>query len=194
MSIILNNICKQYGDNIVLDHFSFTFKDNKSYCIMAPSGQGKTTLLHILMGLVEADSGNISGLDQYVIAPVFQENRLCENLSVGTNIKMVSREKISSQKITTLLDQFLLPSSLRKTVRTLSGGMKRRVALARALCSQGNLFLFDEPFKGLDISTKEAVMHIVKKNFEGKTAIWVSHDPDEAEFMGSEIVRLGGTA
>jgi NitT/TauT family transport system ATP-binding protein len=198
MSIILNNICKQYGDQIVLDHFSFTFEDDKSYCIMAPSGFGKTTLLHILMGLVEADSGTISGLDDYVIAPVFQENRLCENLSVATNIKMVCREKCSSSELSELLNQFLLPGSMKKTVRTLSGGMKRRVALARALVrihanahnSQKNLFLLDEPFKGLDLSTKEAVMQIVKHSFKGKTAIWVSHDPDEAEFIGSEIVKL----
>ncbi len=191
MAIVLDNIFKQYGDQIVLNHFSFEFQDNKSYCIMAPSGQGKTTLLHIMMGLVEADSGTVSGIDQYVIAPVFQENRLCENLSVGTNLRMVSREKLSSQKLTTLLDEFLLFGSLRKTVRTLSGGMKRRVAIARALCSQGNLFLFDEPFKGLDIFTKEAVMRVMKKTFAGKTALWVSHNPDEAEFMGSEIVKLG---
>jgi NitT/TauT family transport system ATP-binding protein len=190
MSIILKNICKQYGDQIVLDHFSFTFDDEKSYCIMAPSGKGKTTLLQIMMGLVEADSGTISGIDDYVIAPVFQENRLCENLSVATNIKMVCREKCSSPELNELLNQFLLPGSMKKTVRTLSGGMKRRVALARALCSGGNLFLFDEPFKGLDLSTKEAVMQIVKHSFKGKTAIWVSHDPDEAEFMGSEIVKL----
>ena len=190
MAIILDHIFKQYGDQIVLDHFSFEFQDNKSYCIMAPSGQGKTTLLHIMMGLLAADSGTVSGLDRYIIAPVFQENRLCENLSVGTNLRMVSREKLSSQKLTALLDQFLLPGSIRKTVRTLSGGMKRRVAIARALCRQGNLFLFDEPFKGLDISTKEAVMRTVKQSFEGKTAIWVSHNPDEAEFMGSEVVKL----
>jgi ABC-type multidrug transport system ATPase subunit len=196
MPIILKDICKQYGDQFVLNHFSFTFEDKKSYCIMAPSGFGKTTLLHILMGLTEADSGTISGIDDYVIAPMFQENRLCENLSVARNLKMVCREKCSSPELTALLEQFLLPASMKKTVRTLSGGMKRRVALARALVSTrsngGNLFLFDEPFKGLDISTKEAVMQIVKKSFEGKTAIWVSHDPSEAEFMGSEIVRLDG--
>jgi NitT/TauT family transport system ATP-binding protein len=150
------------------------------------------------MNRVEADSGSIFGIDEYMIAPVFQENRLCENLSVATNIKMVCREKCSSSELTELLDQFLLPGSMKKTVRTLSGGMKRRVALARALVrihanahsSQKNLFLLDEPFKGLDLSTKETVMQIVKQSFKGKTAIWVSHDPDEAEFMGSELVKL----
>jgi NitT/TauT family transport system ATP-binding protein len=198
VSIILKDVCKQYGGQIVLNHFSFQFEDNKNYCIMAPSGFGKTTLLHILMGLVEVDSGTISGIDQYTISAVFQENRLCENLSVATNIKMVCREKCSTPELSALLNQLLLPGSIKKSVRNLSGGMKRRVALARALvhakCSSKNLFLFDEPFKGLDLSTKEAVMHIVKKSFEGKTAIWVSHDPSEAEFMGSEIVRLGGIA
>jgi NitT/TauT family transport system ATP-binding protein len=193
MPIILNDICKQYGDQIILDHFSFKFDDEKSYCIMAPSGKGKTTLLNILMKLAEADSGLISGIDEYTIAPVFQENRLCENLSVAANLRMVCREKKSSQELTELLNQFLIPNVLKKKVRTLSGGMKRRVALARALVSTRsggrNLFLFDEPFKGLDISTKETVMKIVKQAFRGKTAIWVSHDPEEAEFMGSEIVR-----
>ena len=191
MAVILDRIFKQYGEQIVLDHFSYEFKDNKNYCVMAPSGQGKTTLLHILMGLVKADAGTVSGIDQYRIAPGFQENRLCENLSAGANIRMVTREKLQVQKLTGLMEELHLPGILRKPVRTLSGGMKRRVTIARALCSGGDLFLFDEPFKGLDVSTREAVMRVVKKAFEHKTAIWVSHDPDEAEFMESEIVTIG---
>ena len=190
MGISLNSISKTFGDNIVFRDFSLEFEEGISTCIMGASGLGKTTLLNILAGLLEADQGYITGLEGKKLAPVFQEDRLCENLSAGANIRLAARQKLSAKEISDMLNILLLPSAIRQPVREMSGGMKRRVSLARALLSGGNLFLFDEPFKGLDEETRSAVIAAVRKKLTGKTLIWVSHDLNEANEMGSSIIRL----
>jgi NitT/TauT family transport system ATP-binding protein len=81
-----------------------------------------------------------------------------------------------------------LPGCLHKPVRELSGGMKRRVSIARALLCGNDILIFDEPFSGLDDGTKERVMSLVKRAGRGKTMIWVTHDEREAKFMGSRII------
>lgn len=188
MGIEVKNICKSYGDKSVLKNVSLSVRYGESVCLMGPSGQGKTTLLHILMGLVQPDSGDITGTDGYRLSPVFQEDRLCENLSVGANLRLVC-STAEKQQLEALLTALGLPDSIHQPVRKLSGGMKRRVAIARALLV-GDILLFDEPFKGLDDDTKHQVMACVKDCCHGKTLIWVTHDIREAEYMGSRISLL----
>ncbi|WRS28320.1 ATP-binding cassette domain-containing protein [Oscillospiraceae bacterium MB08-C2-2] len=190
MAIELCGISKAYESTQVLQNVSLRFETGKSYCIMGPSGYGKTTLLHVLMGLVKADAGEITGLEGYRLAPVFQENRLCENLSAGANLRMVRPGKATAPELDAALESLGLPGALHQPVREMSGGMKRRVAIARALVSGGNLLVMDEPFKGLDHETKELVMSHVREQAMGKTMIWVTHDEREAAFMGSEMIHF----
>lgn len=174
---------------MVLKDLSLALAYGESCCLMGPSGQGKTTLLHILMGLVKPDEGTLSGLDGHRLAPVFQENRLCENLSAGANLRLVCGSG-RGEEISDALAAMGLADCLHKPVRELSGGMKRRVAIARALVSGGDILLFDEPFKGLDDNTKQQVMTHVKEQVKGKTLIWVTHDQREAQYMGSRVIQL----
>jgi len=190
VGISLNSVSKSFGEHIVFNNLSLDFEDGISACIMGPSGLGKTTLLNILSGLLEADSGSIAGLTGRKLATVFQEDRLCENLSAGANIRMAARRKLSNKEICDMLEELMLSDSLHQPVHEMSGGMKRRVAIARALLSGGDLFLFDEPFKGLDAETKSAVISTVREALKGKTLIWVSHDLGEAGEMGSRVVHL----
>ena len=94
--IQVTNLCKSYGDKLVLNNISFTLAPAETVCIMGQSGQGKTTLLHILMGLASYDSGQISGIPFHKSA-VFQENRLCESFSVLRNISMVCPKSVTQQ-------------------------------------------------------------------------------------------------
>ena len=190
MAIVLTDISKSYGDLKVFENFNYTFEDGGSYCIMGYSGKGKTTLLHMLMGILQPDSGTITGIDRSNIAPVFQEDRLIESISVGTNIRLAAHTKLESAAVKAALKRIGLPSNLRNPTKRLSGGMKRRVAILRALMSGGSVLLFDEPFKGLDEDTKRLTMDCVLSEAEGKTLIWVSHDTGEAQYMGSHIVNL----
>ena len=189
--IRITELSKSYDGKAVLDTLSLDIPYGDNLCLMGPSGCGKTTLLHILMGFVHPDNGTITGLENRRLAPVFQEDRLCENLSAGANLRLVCPKKLSPVALLAALEAVGLADSLHKPVHQLSGGMRRRVGIARALISGGDVLLLDEPFKGLDDDTREAVMLYVKQASTDKTLIWVTHDEREVAFMGSRIVRLG---
>lgn len=189
MNVEIENLCKSFGDKKVLENLSLTFEDKKSTCIMASSGWGKTTLLNILMGFTQQDSGSVKGISGQKISAVFQENRLCENLSVKSNLKLVCAKELQ-QEISPTLQALFLADCINKPVYTLSGGMKRRVAIARAIITPADIYLFDEPFKGLDDELKRHVMLYVKEKLLDKTLVWVTHDIREAEFMQSRILTL----
>lgn len=190
MNIMLKNISKAYDGLPILKNISLDFEIEKYYCIMGSSGLGKTTLLNILMGLLTPDTGTVENLDYTEIAAVFQENRLCENLSVGANLRLVCTKKGQMQYASQILDQLLLNGCLKKPVRQLSGGMQRRVSLARAVISNRNIMIWDEPFKGLDVTTRNKVIAYLKEHCKNKTVIWVTHDIQEYNQFGGELIQL----
>lgn len=182
--ILLKDICKAYGTQPVLLHFSARFPAGQTTCIMGESGCGKTTLLHILMKLVRPDSGTIENMIQS-IAAVFQEDRLCEGFSAAKNIRLTARTPLSDETIRSHMAQVGLgEDAWGKPVRELSGGMKRRVAILRAVLSDRDVLLLDEPFKGLDESTRALTAEYLRKSSAGKTVLMVTHDSDEVALMG----------
>jgi NitT/TauT family transport system ATP-binding protein len=191
MQIILQDIRKAYGEKVVYNNLCLTFGIPGVYCLMAPSGFGKTTLLHILGGLAAPDSGSIAGLDGLRPCVVFQDDRLCRNLSAGANLRMVleSRRGTDAQ-CASLLEELGLGGCLRKPARELSGGMRRRLALGRALLYGGDIYLFDEPFSGLDHDARDMAAACIQKYTAGKTLVIATHDESDAQALGAEIVRL----
>jgi NitT/TauT family transport system ATP-binding protein len=182
VDIVIEKLNKSYGDLTVLKDFSTVIKEGFVTRVMAPSGKGKTTLLRILMGLETADSGVIRGVEGRKMSAVFQEDRLCENLSALSNIRLVGPQREKSE-IADAMAQVGLGDSLHKPARELSGGMKRRVALLRALLADYEILFLDEPFKGLDAATKEIVMADTIRRIENKTVVFVTHDPSEADAL-----------
>jgi NitT/TauT family transport system ATP-binding protein len=186
--IIIDNISKSYNDKKVLENFSLKINKGEITCIMAPSGVGKTTLLRILMGLENADSGVIMGMDGLKKSAVFQENRLCENLTPIANIKLTN-SKLTTKIIIEAMKAFGLNGCEHQKTSELSGGMKRRVAILRALYSEYDILFLDEPYKGLDLDTKSAVIDEVLKHTKNKTVIFVTHDETEASLMGAKMIK-----
>lgn len=191
----MEHIYKAYGEHSVLEDFSAEIQEGKTTCIMAPSGKGKTTLLRLVMGLEQPDRGTISGMAGRRISAVFQEDRLCENLSVGTNIRLaVKTDRTNIRKVNRRILEGLRETGMDqwmdRPVRELSGGMKRRVALLRALYAPWDILFLDEPFKGLDAGTKGRVIVQVKRETRGKTVLFVTHEEQEAKEMNAEIIRL----
>lgn len=190
MSIIITDLCKTFDDNEVLKNVNITLKDNSIYCLMGTSGIGKTTLLRILMGLEHADSGSISGIDIKSISCMFQEDRLIHDLSAIDNVRIVLRGKNNRDEISNNLLSILPDDSLDMPVSSLSGGMKRRVALARALSYPGKLIILDEPFTGLDKDTKLNVIDYILKMRNNRTLLITTHGTDDANLLGAEIIKL----
>ncbi len=186
--IIISNICKSFGEKTVLNNLTVSFPQGQNTCIMGPSGCGKTTLLNIMAGLLQKDSGEIKNMP-CEISFVFQEDRLCEEFSAVSNVKLAADKCYDRQKIEFLLESLGI-NDLSTPVSEYSGGMKRRVAIARALCAPFRLLMMDEPFNGLDGNTRSETAQIIKEYTSGKTVIFVSHDPDNANFLDAKIIEF----
>lgn len=186
MDILMEKINKSYGDKEVLRDFTTKFEEGTVTFITGESGIGKTSIIRILMGLEGYQSGRISGLEGKKISVVFQDDCLCDKLSLDKNLSMViDGQQGKEQDLDRLLGIFGLEGYRHKRVAELSGGMKRRLAILRAILYPHNLMIMDEPFKGLDEENKKLVMGQVGKSLVGKTAIIVTHDKTEIDFFRS---------
>ena len=189
--IILTGVSKSFDGKEVLKDVTLSFEAGKTVCIRGRSGIGKTTLLRIIAGLTAPDSGTVTGAPEK-IAFVVQEERLCDDYSAAGNIRLVTGRSMPKELMLQHLTELELADSAFLPVRSLSGGMRRRVAIARAICAGPELVLLDEPFKGLDPDLKLKVIEYIKRHTAGKTVICVTHDPAEAEQMGGRVVDLDG--
>lgn len=190
MAIELIHISKSYHNQPVLNSISLKLREDKIYCLMAPSGAGKTTLLNILLGLVLPDSGDIQGMNEMHFTAVFQENRLCEAFSAVKNVRMVMPPKTSDATIAKELSKLLPVSCLHLPIFCLSGGMKRRTAICRAVLAPSDGIIMDEPFTGLDEDTKLHVIQYIKEQTNGKLLLIATHQKEDSELLGAEIIRL----
>ena len=187
MDIAVKNVYKSYGDKRVLTDVSAVFPAGRCTCIMAESGKGKTTLLRLIMGLEAPDSGSITGVPER-LSVVFQEDRLCEEFSIAANIRMVLGKDtdMSDEDIRSLMSELAMDEDINTPVSKLSGGMKRRVAIARAIAYDSEWLILDEPFKGLDEASREKVIGTITQ--KRKSVIMVSHNVAEAERMNATIL------
>ena len=187
MEIQVERLCKAYHGKSVLREVSFTAGMGVT-AVMAPSGAGKTTLLRILMGLEQPDSGSVSpsGLRW---SAVFQEDRLLDFMTPVDNIRL-PEPKLERAVILREMAAMGLTGCENQPVRELSGGMRRRVAILRALLCGADVIALDEPFKGLDEATRARVIDETKRLCRGKTVLMVTHEAAEAERMGAKIVGL----
>lgn len=189
MAIVISELTKKFGNNLVIDRFSAVIEENERTYIMGPSGCGKTTLINIMMGLVPYDSGIIKGVPE-LKSVVFQEDRLCETFNAVSNIRLVCSSKVKNEDIISHLERIGLKEDINKPVIELSGGMRRRVSIVRAILAESDILFLDEPFKGLDIERKKNVMDYLVDNTKNKTTIIVTHDIEDAKVLGGNIVKM----
>lgn len=190
MDIRVEHAVKRFEGKAVLDDVSLVFPERAVSCLMGASGIGKTTLLNAMMGFVALDKGTISGLPDK-IACVFQEDRLLEGFSALQNLRFVLGKRADEALLCGHLKQLgLEPEEMLKPVSTLSGGMRRRVALARAVLYNAELLLLDEAFKGLDEETRRVAIRYVLQHTRGKTVVAVTHETEEARLLHGHIVTL----
>ena len=189
----LLNINKHFGDKKVLENINLTFAPGEITCIMGASGSGKTTLLNILTGLAPPDSGNVIwDSTSKKISMVFQEDRLLNWETALSNVLFVtSHSRNYTEQAKKLLTEAGLGDSINKKAAKLSGGMKRRVAICRALIADYDLLILDEPFKGLDAKIKPIIMDMIKARIDtSKYILCVTHDASEVEYLKGNLVKL----
>lgn len=187
--ILIENMSKSYGKQSIFDNVSLKLNTESPVCIMGESGIGKTTLVKIICGLVKPDKGNIY-LSTDDITVVFQENRLIEDMDILSNIYYVCGKSVSEEELGKHLKYIGLAGLEHKKISELSGGMKRRVAIIRAVIKESDIILLDEPFKGLDRVSREIAIEYIRKYCRDRIIILVSHDEEEANLMGAEIIKM----
>ncbi|MBE6797374.1 MAG: ABC transporter ATP-binding protein [Ruminococcaceae bacterium] len=175
-----------YGKKEILKSFSLQINDGDRICFFAPSGFGKTTVLRLIMGLENPKSGELTGLDKKKISAVFQEDRLLPDKTVKQNIELFA----NNRDIEKVMLKLGLDNALLLYPDELSGGMARRVAIARALCRDADIYIFDEPFNGIDQKNIEKTAQLIREVTKDKTVLLVTHDRDEAELLGTTIIDI----
>lgn len=190
--IELKDVTRRFGQKTVLEHLSHQFPSNGIVSLMGPSGLGKTTLLRLLAGLDKPDSGEV--INTFVRPAVcFQEPRLIPWMNCLENITFVlPKSNSSSEKAREILKTLELDAVANALPSTLSGGMRQRISLARALAFDGDLLLLDEPFSALDKALKTRIAPLIRQANRNGLTVVITHDPEDARLLGAEILRLEG--
>lgn len=204
--IEFKNIVKSFDDTLVLKGINLDIYENEFVTLLGPSGCGKTTLLRILGGFLEQNSGEIyfDGIEISQTPPhkrevntVFQRYALFphmnvyDNIAFGLHIKKESKDVID-QKVRKMLDLVGLKGFEERHINQLSGGQQQRIAIARALVNEPMVLLLDEPLGALDLKLRKEMQHELKSIQQdvGITFIYVTHDQEEALTMSDKIVVL----
>jgi NitT/TauT family transport system permease protein len=188
--VVISNLRKSFGEKrdarVVISDFSAILKPGGRYVLNSSSGGGKTTLLRLIAGLSVPDSGTIRGVGP--LAMVFQEARLFEQRSAVDNLRLIVGRKCDEARIRALLGALLPVESLGQPVAELSGGMRRRVELCRALVANSQLLLLDEPFAGLDDASHVAARAFLLTQLKGRTLLLATHDLEDAKALAAETI------
>lgn len=194
--MLIKNIIKNYGTREVLSNISFEVEEGKVTVILGESGCGKSTLLGILSKNILDYSGEIEFERDITkgISYIFQEDTLIPWKNIYENIRYVLMDKISKEEMEKYIDKYLKMVNLqdykKEYPQALSGGMKRRIGIARAFAFPSDYLFMDEPFEFLDIKTKKEIIDYFKilQLKEKKTVLFITHDIEAALELGDNIV------
>lgn len=210
--ISLRQLTMAFGSKVVLDELDLDVYKGETLAVIGPSGSGKSTVIKVLTGLLAPTSGSVqiegqetSGFDEDAwdelrchMGVVFQYSALFDFLSVGENVAFGLRrhfklpEEEIQRRVAALLEMVGMPGTQSMMPAELSGGMKKRVGLARALAMQPQVVFYDEPTSGLDPVMTMTISRLIRKTQQtlGVTSVLVTHDMESAYFAADRIAML----
>ena len=207
----ISNLKKRFGQNEVLKGFNMHLKEGENLVIMGKSGSGKSVMIKCLMGLMQPDSGEIEIMDKKVleleqsdldqlrkkIGFLFQGSALYDSMTVRENLEFPLRKQEMPQKekdklVHQALQSVGLLEAIELVPNELSGGMKRRVALARAIILHPKIIIYDEPTTGLDPITAKEIIQLMRdiQKIYGSSALIITHDVDCSRVIADRMVLL----
>jgi sulfonate transport system ATP-binding protein len=190
--VAVEKVVRRFGDRVVLDHLDLAIADEELVVLLGPSGCGKSTLLRLLAGLDRPDGGRVEVPARRAI--VFQADRLLPWQRVLPNVTLGLRGPDAERRALDALAEVGLSGRERAWPKELSGGEAQRVSLARALVSEPELVLLDEPFAALDAITRLRMHDLVRalRSRHRAAMLLVTHDVDEAIALADRVVVMGG--
>lgn len=194
MSLRLKSLSKKFDEKVIFNGFSYEFKENGVYALVGESGSGKTTLIRMISGLDADFGGEITGGGIKNVSLSFQEHRLFPRLSAIDNVLVAVRKSENNNaenRARELLrhlgfndaDMTLLPSEL-------SGGMKQRVSIVRAILKPSPILLLDEPTKELDRELAQKVNDLILAEAKKRLVIISTHNGQDIEYLGAKIIEI----
>ncbi len=190
-TIEIKNLSLSFSNHKVFDNFNATISKNKTTCLLGSSGSGKTTLMRVILGLEKNYSGEIStGEKGAVFSAVFQEDRLIDFLNAVENVAVATKGLDKKDIEKALFAVGLTEQDIKKPALEHSGGMKRRIAIVRAVLKKADIYIMDEPFKGLDKKTKQKTVRFINQKLKGKTVIVITHDKQDIEALLAESFEI----
>jgi phospholipid/cholesterol/gamma-HCH transport system ATP-binding protein len=211
--LVIRNLCKSFGSNHVLSNFDLAVQKGETVVVLGKSGSGKSVLIKCIIGLMKPESGSIEMLGQNIteindteldklrarVGFLFQSNALYDSMTVRENLEFPLRRhwiQVTQQEVNEMVMDALKDVGLAHTVdmmpAELSGGMRKRIALARTLILKPEIILYDEPTTGLDpITGKEIIrlMAAIQQKYN-TTSIIISHDMNCVQWPGNRVVML----
>lgn len=186
MGISICKLTKSYGEKQILRNADMIFRSGARYCLSGPSGCGKTTLLRLLLGLEKPDAGEIRPDPGTRFSVHFQDNRLLPWYTVKRNLSLTEN---NPERIRDFLQRAGLQGCEELYPEELSGGMKRRVSLIRALMDDGDILILDEPVRELDDEAADRMLTMIDEAARGRTLILVTHDGEQAKRLGCTVIK-----
>ncbi|MBK7666855.1 MAG: ATP-binding cassette domain-containing protein [Sphingobacteriaceae bacterium] len=211
--IEITNLCKSFGDNHVLNNFSMNLQRGQNLAVLGKSGSGKSVLIKCIIGLMPPDKGtikvfdtNIPDLNQYDLDKIrvrvgflFQSNALYDSMTVRENLEfplrrhwMEKEKRNVNELVMEALENVGLPETVDMMPSELSGGMKKRISIARTLILKPDIILYDEPTTGLDPITAREISNLILKVQEkyNTSSVIISHDMNCIRIVADQIIML----
>jgi NitT/TauT family transport system ATP-binding protein len=199
VSIRIEGLTKRFGEHVIFHNLYLELPAGRAVALTGRSGCGKTTLLRMITGLDSDYAGLISGVPE-AKSFMFQEDRLLPWCDVRRNLEFVLKDVMGRDELRAAVDGMIsavgLAGHAHKKPDALSGGMQRRVAMARAFLYPADLLVMDEPFKGFDVALTAELISLFERLYlgSGKTALLVLHEPDIIARLGCEVIDVAALA